>query len=57
MIDQSVMIGGSFNYTGPATDFNDENLIVIGDTLVTDPDEISRQAVIAAYAQAERPFS
>ncbi len=29
-IDDRVMIVGSFNYTGPANNFNDENIVVIG---------------------------
>ncbi|GAB5493321.1 MAG: phospholipase D-like domain-containing protein [Phototrophicaceae bacterium] len=30
VIDSDVVVGGSMNYTGPANDFNDENIFVIG---------------------------
>ncbi|MEM9955918.1 MAG: phospholipase D-like domain-containing protein [Chloroflexota bacterium] len=30
IVDDSVVVGGSMNYTGPANDFNDENIFVIG---------------------------
>jgi phosphatidylserine/phosphatidylglycerophosphate/cardiolipin synthase-like enzyme len=30
VIDESVVVAGSFNYTQPANEFNDENLFVIG---------------------------
>ncbi|HEY7755648.1 MAG TPA: phospholipase D-like domain-containing protein [Actinomycetota bacterium] len=30
VIDDAVVVAGSFNYTGPANDFNDENLFVLG---------------------------
>ena len=30
VIDEQVVVAGSFNYTQPANDFNDENLFVIG---------------------------
>lgn len=30
VIDQDIVIGGSFNYTAPANDYNDENIFVIG---------------------------
>ena len=33
-IDDRVMIVGSFNYTGPANNFNDENIVVIGRRLI-----------------------
>jgi phosphatidylserine/phosphatidylglycerophosphate/cardiolipin synthase-like enzyme len=31
VIDERVVIAGSFNYTGPATTLNDENIILLGD--------------------------
>ncbi len=30
VIDDNIIVGGSMNYTGPANDFNDENIFVIG---------------------------
>ena len=30
VIDEDIVVGGSFNYTGPANDYNDENVFVIG---------------------------
>jgi len=30
VIDDKIIVGGSMNYTGPANDFNDENIFVIG---------------------------
>lgn len=31
VLDGQVVIGGSFNYTGPANNLNDENIIILGD--------------------------
>ncbi len=41
VLDDHTVIGGSFNYTGPANQYNDENLF-----LVRDPD-------VAAFFKAE----
>jgi phosphatidylserine/phosphatidylglycerophosphate/cardiolipin synthase-like enzyme len=30
VIDDRIIVAGSFNYTQPANDYNDENLFVIG---------------------------
>lgn len=30
VIDDAIVVAGSFNYTGPANDYNDENIFVIG---------------------------
>ena len=30
VIDEDIVVGGSFNYTAPANDYNDENIFVIG---------------------------
>jgi phosphatidylserine/phosphatidylglycerophosphate/cardiolipin synthase-like enzyme len=30
VIDNRIVVAGSFNYTQPANDYNDENLFVIG---------------------------
>jgi phosphatidylserine/phosphatidylglycerophosphate/cardiolipin synthase-like enzyme len=41
VLDGQVLIGGSFNYTGPANQFNDENLFII------------RHAAVAQHFRAE----
>ena len=30
VIDEKIVVAGSFNYTQPANDYNDENLFVLG---------------------------
>jgi phosphatidylserine/phosphatidylglycerophosphate/cardiolipin synthase-like enzyme len=53
VIDKQLIIAGSFNYTGPANQLNDENIILLGDLDSTDPDSIQRQKELAGYALAE----
>jgi phosphatidylserine/phosphatidylglycerophosphate/cardiolipin synthase-like enzyme len=53
VLDQRVTIVGSFNYTGPATTLNDENIIVLGDLEETDPGAEAAQRDIAGHALAE----
>lgn len=53
VIDDQVVIAGSFNYTGPATSLNDENVVVIGDTDEVDQQAQDRQRQIALYARLE----
>ncbi len=53
VIDEQLIIAGSFNYTGPANQLNDENIIIIGDLDSTDPDSIQKQKALAGYALAE----
>ncbi|GAB4394574.1 MAG: hypothetical protein Tsb0032_20990 [Kiloniellaceae bacterium] len=53
VIDGSVIICGSFNYTGPANRLNDENILVIGDLEDDDPEAQAAQRQIAAFALAE----
>jgi len=53
VIDGQLIIAGSFNYTGPANQLNDENIIIIGDLDTTDPDSIQKQKELGAYAVAE----
>jgi len=53
VIDERLLIVGSFNYTAPATTLNDENIIVIGDLEETDPEAEAAQRQIAGYALAE----
>lgn len=53
VIDEQLIIAGSFNYTGPATKTNDENILVIGDLGSTDANSINKQKELAGYALAE----
>jgi phosphatidylserine/phosphatidylglycerophosphate/cardiolipin synthase-like enzyme len=53
VIDEELVIAGSFNYTEPATVFNDENIVVIGDTEVSDPGVMGNQQSLADYALTE----
>jgi phosphatidylserine/phosphatidylglycerophosphate/cardiolipin synthase-like enzyme len=53
VIDERVVIAGSFNYTGPATTLNDENIIVLGDLEEQDADSEAAQRKLAAFALAE----
>ena len=32
VIDERIVVAGSFNYTEPANDYNDENIFVMGST-------------------------
>lgn len=52
VIDDSVMIVGSFNYTGPANRFNDENIVVLGDSLV--PTANQKRFALAARQEIDR---
>jgi phosphatidylserine/phosphatidylglycerophosphate/cardiolipin synthase-like enzyme len=53
VIDERVIIVGSFNYTAPAATLNDENIIVLGDLEETDPAAEAAQQKLAAYALGE----
>lgn len=53
VIDESLVIAGSFNYTDAAETLNDENIIVLGDLEETDPAAIEAQRQVAGYALAE----
>ena len=53
VIDEQVIVAGSFNYTGPATRLNDENIIVLGDLESTAQASITAQRRLAGYALAE----
>lgn len=53
VIDKQVVIGGSFNYTGPANRMNDENIIILGDLESTSVSSISKQQELASYALNE----
>jgi phosphatidylserine/phosphatidylglycerophosphate/cardiolipin synthase-like enzyme len=53
VIDERLVIAGSFNYTAPATTLNDENIVVLGDLEETDPTAEAAQRKLAAYALSE----
>jgi phosphatidylserine/phosphatidylglycerophosphate/cardiolipin synthase-like enzyme len=53
VIDEQVLVVGSFNYTGPANLLNDENIIVIGDLETTAASEVAKQKKLAKYALDE----
>jgi phosphatidylserine/phosphatidylglycerophosphate/cardiolipin synthase-like enzyme len=53
VIDERLVIAGSFNYTAPATTLNDENILVIGDLEETQPAAEAAQRQVAAFALAE----
>jgi phosphatidylserine/phosphatidylglycerophosphate/cardiolipin synthase-like enzyme len=53
VIDEQLIIAGSFNYTGPANKLNDENILVIGDLDSQDQDSINKQKKLAKYALDE----
>lgn len=53
VIDEELVIAGSFNYTEPATIFNDENIIVMGDAEATAAPAIAAQKGLAGFALAE----
>ena len=53
VIDEQVIIAGSFNYTAPATALNDENIVVVGDLTEDDSAKIAIQKQLAGYALAE----
>ena len=50
VIDKQVIIAGSFNYTGPANNLNDENVMVIGDLGTEKVASIKAQKRLAKYA-------
>ena len=50
VIDKQVVIVGSFNYTGPANKFNDENIIVFGDLESKGKRSVKKQKTLGAYA-------
>lgn len=53
VLDQQVVIAGSFNYTGPANNLNDENIIIIGDLDTASSTQKNAQQKIAQYARSE----
>lgn len=53
VIDDELVIAGSFNYTEPATIFNDENIVVLGDLEANGAAAKANQAALAGYALTE----
>jgi phosphatidylserine/phosphatidylglycerophosphate/cardiolipin synthase-like enzyme len=53
VIDDRLIIAGSFNYTAPANTLNDENIVVIGDLEETDPTAEANQRQLAEFARTE----
>jgi phosphatidylserine/phosphatidylglycerophosphate/cardiolipin synthase-like enzyme len=53
VIDERLVIAGSFNYTAPAATLNDENIVILGDLEETDPEAETAQRRLAGYALAE----
>lgn len=53
VIDDQLVIAGSFNYTGPANYINDENIILIGDLDETDPATVAEQKRLAGFIRTE----
>jgi phosphatidylserine/phosphatidylglycerophosphate/cardiolipin synthase-like enzyme len=53
VVDERLLIVGSFNYTAPATTLNDENIIVLGDLEETEAAAEAAQRQLAAFAVTE----
>lgn len=53
VLDDQVVIAGSFNYTGPANQINDENIIILGDLDTTSARQKKAQSKIALFARYE----
>src|SRR5262245_44009649 len=59
VIDDAVVVAGSFNYTGPANDYNDENIFVIGSPYADlpkdegGPTDLAECAAITGFFRAE----
>ncbi|MDT0353919.1 phospholipase D-like domain-containing protein [Pseudonocardia charpentierae] len=52
-VDDQLIIVGSFNYTGPSTTLNDENIVLIGDLEETDPAAHADQQQLAGFTRTE----
>ncbi len=52
VIDDSVTIIGSFNYTKPANLYNDENIVIMGD--MENPTPEQKQIATAARVEIDR---
>ena len=53
VLDGQVVIAGSFNYTGPATRLNDENVMILGDLSSTKASSITAPKKLAGHALDE----
>jgi phosphatidylserine/phosphatidylglycerophosphate/cardiolipin synthase-like enzyme len=59
VIDDAIVVAGSFNYTGPANEYNDENIFVLGSPYPDlpkgegGPTDVAECAAITAYFRAE----
>jgi len=53
ILDDQVIIAGSFNYTGPANMINDENIIILGDLDTSVAAQKNAQKKLAKYARKE----
>lgn len=53
VIDERLVIAGSFNYTAPAATLNDENIVVLGDLEETGAAAEEAQRGLASYALTE----
>lgn len=53
VLDDQVVIAGSFNYTGPANKLNDENIIILGDLDSNSQTQKDSQGSIAKFARQE----
>ena len=53
VIDEKVVIAGSFNYTGPANRLNDENIIMLGNLKPSSQTSTNAQKSLARYALDE----
>lgn len=53
VLDDQVIIAGSFNYTGPANKLNDENIIVIGELGEIPDEQRTLQSQLALFARTE----
>ena len=53
VLDDQVIIAGSFNYTGPANKLNDENIIVIGEFEPNTVKQKNAQQKLAKFARLE----
>ncbi len=53
VLDEQIIIAGSFNYTGPANALNDENIMILGDLDSTNMGSIDLQKRLAKFALDE----
>jgi phosphatidylserine/phosphatidylglycerophosphate/cardiolipin synthase-like enzyme len=52
VVDEQLIIAGSFNYTGPANRLNDENIVILGNLKSTGESK-KKQKLLARYALDE----